>query len=346
MPCVDFISFATRFNAAKGDPRTMSIMSNGGDEKLGIEDFMVLTPGVQFEKVKDINESKISTPGSSEALMAAMHAWAGHYTDAPIAFGTMGKSLGLETMGGVKRIAEGSSTAKSKTSIFSPAKVNSNPGAITINEDGVKRRPKRKQGVACDSCRLRRIRCDITERLDGTGCSRCEDKSINCTDVYIQSKRKDKSIPIGKTSEQLEASGSLDQGETEDFEGGNVSRTQGSTSPETLPGVGPNSWRGEALEMKDWANSGPQAPFKNGGGNGREMLKWGKAREAFCHNLLTRALGLVEKHDLMRKPSVEAIQTLLILLSIVEMIDTDLARSEYLGMLNVCLSSTPVQSDD
>ncbi len=51
------------------------------------------------------------------------------------------------------------------------------------------KRPKRKQGVACDTCRLRRVRCDVTERPEGMGCSRCEDKRIKCTDTYIQTKR-------------------------------------------------------------------------------------------------------------------------------------------------------------
>lgn len=62
------------------------------------------------------------------------------------------------------------------------------------------RRPKRKQGVACDTCRLRRVRCDLTERPEGTGCSRCEDKRINCTDEYIQAKKKGKTGASGTPS--------------------------------------------------------------------------------------------------------------------------------------------------
>lgn len=56
--------------------------------------------------------------------------------------------------------------------------------------NGKWRRPKRKQGVTCDSCKLRRLRCDKLERSKGMRCSRCEDKSIICTNEHIQSKRK------------------------------------------------------------------------------------------------------------------------------------------------------------
>ena len=37
---------------------------------------------------------------------------------------------------------------------------------------------KRRQLVACDGCRLRRIKCDAADQKDKQGCSECRKKSI------------------------------------------------------------------------------------------------------------------------------------------------------------------------
>ncbi|GAA5970594.1 hypothetical protein JCM11641_007363 [Rhodosporidiobolus odoratus] len=49
---------------------------------------------------------------------------------------------------------------------------------------------KRKQLVACDSCRLRRVKCNKAEMADGEPCGECAKKNIFCTDTYVKSKPK------------------------------------------------------------------------------------------------------------------------------------------------------------
>ncbi|GAA5952491.1 hypothetical protein JCM21900_005327 [Sporobolomyces salmonicolor] len=46
---------------------------------------------------------------------------------------------------------------------------------------------KRRQGVSCDSCRLRRVRCDRLEQGGGE-CSECKKKGVRCTLVYVEQK--------------------------------------------------------------------------------------------------------------------------------------------------------------
>ncbi|KAM0745958.1 hypothetical protein T439DRAFT_330158 [Meredithblackwellia eburnea MCA 4105] len=58
---------------------------------------------------------------------------------------------------------------------------------------------KRKQLVACDSCRLRRVKCDKAEMGQGD-CSECVKKNIRCTDTYI--KTKPKVVRSGKLIQQ------------------------------------------------------------------------------------------------------------------------------------------------
>ncbi|GAA5897114.1 hypothetical protein JCM6882_001796 [Rhodosporidiobolus microsporus] len=57
-----------------------------------------------------------------------------------------------------------------------------------LDKDGHPKK-KRKQLVACDSCRLRRVKCDKAEKLGGA-CSECEKKSITCTDSYVKNRPK------------------------------------------------------------------------------------------------------------------------------------------------------------
>jgi hypothetical protein len=44
-------------------------------------------------------------------------------------------------------------------------------------------------------------------------------------------------------------------------------------------------------------------------------LKWGVAREPICRALIERARGLLDKHAVMRKPSLEGVQAMLLLVS-------------------------------
>jgi len=71
---------------------------------------------------------------------------------------------------------------------------------------------------------------------------------------------------------------------------------------------------------------GPTAHFIERDYEPENMLMLGKLRKPFCHQLLTRALDLVEKHDILIKPSVEAVQALMILSPVLAASD-DLQRS-------------------
>ncbi|GAA6023933.1 hypothetical protein JCM11491_000292, partial [Sporobolomyces phaffii] len=72
---------------------------------------------------------------------------------------------------------------------------------VKYDKDGNPKK-KRKQLVACDSCRLRRVKCDRSEKMGGP-CSECEKKKITCTDTYV--KNKPKTVRSGKLIQQAKA---------------------------------------------------------------------------------------------------------------------------------------------
>lgn len=72
---------------------------------------------------------------------------------------------------------------------------------IKFDKDGNPKK-KRKQLVACDSCRLRRVKCDRADKSGGP-CSECEKKKITCTDTYV--KNKPKTVRSGKLIQQAKA---------------------------------------------------------------------------------------------------------------------------------------------
>lgn len=174
LPVVDFPNFSERYNAANGDPRIMAIMANGGDPEQGIASAIPPAPGLSTATWPDTKRSRISTPGTVETLVAAMHAWAAHYCDMPIAFGSEAAAFGFP--------------ASAQTS-----------GMLGL-------------GMPHEM------------RLGG---------------------------PDGQRPVTSEA--------------------------ESGPGRGP--WRAERA---------------------KEMLKWGRARRAFCQGMLDKALALVDRHGLMR----------------------------------------------
>ncbi|GAA5987138.1 hypothetical protein JCM10908_001045 [Rhodotorula pacifica] len=85
---------------------------------------------------------------------------------------------------------------------------------------------KRKQLVACDSCRLRRVKCDKAE-MKGGPCSECVKKTITCTDTYV--KNKPKIVRGGKLISQAKKmygeGVDLDGNPVPDFEDGAGSET-------------------------------------------------------------------------------------------------------------------------
>lgn len=289
-PVIDFAHFSKTFNAANGDPRKMSIMSNGGSVEEGIPSHIPSIQGMTSITWPDTKESKIGTPGSTETLLAVVHAWAAHYTDAPIAFGPDFKDLDTNSTRLLEVDDNGSVDMATPFDAADPDTV----------KTGAKR-PKRKQGVACDTCRLRRVRCDVTERPDGMGCSRCEDKRIQCTDTYIQTKRA-----------KLLAKGS---------KGGNVEGSGESFASEAL------SSEANRLSPRAWISDRSEGLMRSyRPGDIEHNLRYGKARKAFCHALLNHALSLVHKYDLLRKPSVESVQVLSLLSTLLDDVDGNQAH--------------------
>ncbi|GAA5923652.1 hypothetical protein JCM3775_000461 [Rhodotorula graminis] len=74
-------------------------------------------------------------------------------------------------------------------------------GEQKLDKDGNPKK-KRKQLVACDSCRLRRVKCDKADK-EGGDCSECARKAIHCTDTYV--KNKPKVVRGGKLINQAKA---------------------------------------------------------------------------------------------------------------------------------------------
>ncbi|GAC96566.1 potential fungal zinc cluster transcription factor [Pseudozyma hubeiensis SY62] len=272
LPVVDYVDFRARFNAADGDPRRMSMLANAGRQHARAQDS---SPHVI-----------VGTPASTETLLAVLVAWAARYTDAPLAFGVTSQDA-----------AGGSSSSSSPFS--SPTE--SRRGSLATTTPPKR---KRKRGVACDSCRLRRVRCDITEVVAGSSCSRCLEKGIYCTDEYIrstQAKSKQKTSGDSSTSNNDGDSSSLSVAFNAFLD----------TSPSLTSSISLRAWM-------------PSAEAVGGSGtHAQRSLAWrrGRQRKAFCLGALQHALDLANKHDLVNKPSVECIQVLTLLYSLVESID-------------------------
>ncbi|CDU23925.1 uncharacterized protein SPSC_02554 [Sporisorium scitamineum] len=284
-PVIDFAHFSKTFNIANGDPRKMSIMSNGGSASESLPSIVPAVQGLGAITWPGTMESKIGTPGTTETLLAVIHAWAAHYTDAPIAFGPDFKDLDAIDV----RLQEVDDNGLVQASF---------DARDAEGKKAILKRPKRKQGVACDTCRLRRVRCDVTERPDGMGCSRCEDKRIKCTDTYIQTKR---AKMLAKGTKAGNGDGSIDD-----------------SAASSGNRLSPRAWissRGEGL-MRTYRP-----------GDLEHNLRRGTARKPFCHALLNHALSLVHKYDILKKPSVESVQILSLLAPLLDNVDGVQAHS-------------------
>lgn len=377
LPIVDFHNFSARYNFSQGNSRIMSVMANGGDETQRIPSARQSAPGLRMTSWPPINgTSTLATPGTTETLIAAMHAWAAVYTDLPIAFGTNAGLLELhrkeedQSDSKMPWSFKSASNAPYDADIESSAPLGEEP-AMVMGANGKLRRPKRKQGVACDTCRLRRLRCDKLERPEGMGCSRCEDKRIVCTDEYIQTKRAKAmaaaTAAAAKKSQQSDATPSSAESHTIPLS--NTPSTQGekrssdghlTAAEETdvissarklhaqdLPrGSGPNSWDGSSHEQRAWIDDGPRLPKNYTFGRGREMIAYGKARQAFVHLMLERALTLAYRHDLLKMPSIEAIQALLILSQVSSLVRREDAATELAEAVNSHLNILGLESNE
>lgn len=380
LPIVDFHNFSARYNFSQGNSRIMSVMANGGDETQRIPSARQSAPGLRMTCWPPTNgTSTLATPGTTETLIAAMHAWAAIYTDLPIAFGTNAGLLELsrrdeeQSEGLDSKMPWSSNQSKqfSQDAEVGGTATFGEESAMVMGANGKLRRPKRKQGVACDTCRLRRLRCDKLERPEGMGCSRCEDKRIVCTDEYIQTKRaksmaaaaaaaakksqqsdatpsstESHTIPLSNTSSAQGERGTSDGIHTSSEETDVISSARRLHAQDLPRGSGPNSWDGSSHEQKAWIDDGPRLPKNYTFGRGREMIAYGKARQAFVHLMLERALNLAYRHDLLKMPSIEAIQALLILSQVSSLVRREDAATELAEAVNSHLNILGLESND
>lgn len=307
LPVIDFASFSSRYNLAAGDVRKMSVMLNGGNPLENIPSIpMSLPPGLP-SVWPQTGESTISTPGTTETLIAAMLSWSARFSDMPLIFGSHQASLGLD---GNSQSSQQLRTQSGQNLTTAEADDSENSMDEQQTNDyshlPPAKRPKRKQGVACDTCRLRRVRCDLMERKDGMPCTRCQDKKIVCTDTYIQQKRRDNEAKLRKEREKLRKQlGSASSGSGD-------GPSHGLYSSSNMAQLGDNP------DPHAWTDmSGLPAVVSTDQQPGR----YGLARQQFCQEMLTRAVVLVHKHKLMQKPSVEAVQVMVLLTALFELVD-------------------------
>lgn len=143
MPVLDANNFSKRLNHANGEIEIMVLMANGGNQDF--EAAIPSAPGLTSLTWSHTKESKVSTVGTLETLIACMQAAAAHYTDVPIVFGP-GSSPYLRS----KKPPPGRLSSSSQQK---PSSERRSSSSQTANK-------RKKQGVACDPCRLRRVKCD------------------------------------------------------------------------------------------------------------------------------------------------------------------------------------------
>ena len=283
VPVPEYERFAHAFNCSFGDPTLMAKYLNGqeGDEA---------TCSYFHECLADLNPKDpasfvYATPETIEVLLTVICAWGAHFILLPFeqidlhCFSHMGhKSLAqaaeMDPGLGFRR---------------------SDPAGLSCNGasgEGMKRRQKRRQGVACDTCRLRRVRCDLMEQPPGTkACTRCRVKRIVCTDRYIKWKRERDMLK-------------------------NPSGTHALPDVQLLPK------REEFLMMEE-------QPLPVQKLSQQELLEHGTTREAACNFFINRSLMLVHKYDLVNKCVVQSVIALLMLSSLLDYVRPDLSMDSH-----------------
>lgn len=272
VPIPEYERFAHAFNRSFGDPTMLARYLNGqeGDEatcsyfRSTRPDSLLKDPGGRID----------ATPETVEVMLTVMCAWGAHYILLPFehvdpeCFTHMGHeslvhAAEVDHQLGFRR------TAPSGTP------------CSAVNEENPKKRHKRRQGVACDTCRLRRVRCDLMEQPPGTkSCTRCRVKRIVCTDRYIQWKRERDMV-------------------------------KNSGAGRALPEVQLLPKREEFHIMEEL----PQSVLNL---SQQELLEYGNTREATCNFFVNRALMLVHKYDLVNKPYNQSVTALVLLSTLLD----------------------------
>ncbi|KAI3620057.1 hypothetical protein CBS9595_002024 [Malassezia furfur] len=287
-PLISYERFARAFNASYGDLKVMAQFINQRDTAAGDRPFEYSGP--QHLSLQRGNAEEECTPETLEVLIAVILAAAARHVHLPFEsldpaiFAKMGTTSLVDAI-----LADPELGYKRKQP---PADVRQGTPATDTpvgGAEGGKRRVKRRQGVACDTCRLRRVRCDLMEQPPGSkACSRCRVKRIVCTDRYIQWKQQHdlqkhaagqagnaRTVPVAVSCVQLLP-------ELHEFEFDEM------LSPSTL-------------------NLSQQ-----------ELLECGMVRENVCNLLLNRALLLVHKYNLQHTCNMQSALCLLLLATLLD----------------------------
>ncbi|PKI82425.1 hypothetical protein MVES_003639 [Malassezia vespertilionis] len=296
LPVVHYDRFVKAFNRSYGDTHMMSIYYNQDTSAAPYG------PLLQDEISGDVLSE--STPETMEMMIVVMLASAAHHVDLP--FESLDFSI-FNKMGRVSLV-----DAILNDSVLGYCR----KPQEAMNGYG-KQRQKRRQGVACDTCRLRRVRCDLMEQPPGSkACSRCRVKRIVCTDRYIQWKRQ-----RGMQKHASAAPG--------DFRALPASVT----NLQLLPSY----WEFEFTEhyMPARLHLSQQ-----------EILEQGVVREQACNLLINRALLLVHKYNLLHVRNMQTVRSLLLLSNLLDYSRPRMSyESQRIAILHLQALCTPVWLD-
>lgn len=286
-PIVVYERIAHAFNLAYGDPRLMAQYMNGPSLE---EEHPVFCGGTEFAHLHRGSGAVECTTETMEVLLVVILAWAAHHIELPFESLDPGIFAQMGTTSLVDAIVADPGLGFKR--VLPSAARSAHPG----DGDGAKRPHKRRQGVACDTCRLRRVRCDLMEQPTGSkACSRCRVKGIVCTDRYIQWKQQ-------RDLQKRPAGGA----------GGSLSLPVAVTCVRLLP---------EIYEFEETERLSPAVRKLSQ----QELLEYGAVRENVCSLLINRALMLVHKYNLQHVCNMQSAQALVLLAGLLDYSRPDLA---------------------
>lgn len=271
-PAMEYDRFSQAFNRSFGDVHIMARYLNGQEGDEPTREFFVHTSSLAV-----MNDSKIpvyATPETMETLLTTICAWGALHILLPF------ESLDLSILEPIGRTSLLQAARDDPDLGFRCSAPIGTPTSIT-SEPGTSKRQKRRQGVACDTCRLRRVRCDLMEQPPGVNsCSRCRVKHIVCTDRYIQWRR-------GR--DMIKNAGSL----------------------RSLPDVQLLPRREEFMDLNQLPPSIRQL-------SQQELIDYGMMREPIHNHFMRRALILVHKYDLVNQCTAQGTVVLTLLASMLD----------------------------
>lgn len=269
-PVIEYERFAQAFNRSYGDLGMMSRLFNGqeGDEA---------TRAYFLERrvhlvTQDNAPKDESSPETLQVLLTAMCAWGMRFIHLPF------ESLDIESLENLGSQSLISAVRLDPCLGFRRAALVEPPSS---GQKPATKPRKRRQGVACDTCRLRRVRCDLMEQPPGVNvCTRCRVKRVVCTDRYIRWKRER-----------------------------DLQKRPNEARP--LPDV-------QLLPLREEFEPREELPLSVLGLSQQELLEIGHTREAACNYLVNRVLMLIHKYDLVHRCTTESVCSMILLMLLLD----------------------------